>query len=65
MNRGGSSPSAAASYLLCTNCRKVLRKVRARLGAGPEGRFLPAAAEGPRGLSAGPPEGGLSRERRR
>uniref|UniRef100_A0AC11CKF3 Sestrin 3 n=1 Tax=Ovis aries TaxID=9940 RepID=A0AC11CKF3_SHEEP len=26
MNRGGSSPSAAASYLLCTNCRKVLRK---------------------------------------
>ncbi|KAL2806953.1 sestrin-3 isoform 1 [Daubentonia madagascariensis] len=26
MNRGGSSPSAAANYLLCTNCRKVLRK---------------------------------------
>uniref|UniRef100_A0A8D1PEI7 Sestrin 3 n=1 Tax=Sus scrofa TaxID=9823 RepID=A0A8D1PEI7_PIG len=26
MNRGSSSPSAAANYLLCTNCRKVLRK---------------------------------------
>ncbi|XP_012599374.1 sestrin-3 [Microcebus murinus] len=26
MNRGGSNASAAANYLLCTNCRKVLRK---------------------------------------
>ncbi|XP_036180532.1 sestrin-3 isoform X2 [Myotis myotis] len=26
MNRGGSSPSAATNYLICTNCRKVLRK---------------------------------------
>lgn len=26
MNRGGSSASASANYLLCTNCRKVLRK---------------------------------------
>ncbi|KAI5212052.1 Sestrin-3 [Manis pentadactyla] len=26
MNRGSSGPSAAANYLLCTNCRKVLRK---------------------------------------
>lgn len=32
MNRGGGSPSAAANYMLCTNCRKVLRKVRARPG---------------------------------
>lgn len=32
MNRGGSSPSAATNYLICTNCRKVLRKVRARPG---------------------------------
>lgn len=43
MNRGGSSPSAAANYLICTNCRKVLRKVRARPGVRLE-----------RGASCGP-----------
>ncbi|XP_028619190.1 sestrin-3 isoform X1 [Grammomys surdaster] len=31
MNRGGSSASASANYLLCTNCRKVLRKQDKRI----------------------------------
>lgn len=53
MNRGSSSPSAAANYLLCTNCRKVLRKVRARPGVRPE-RGLP-----PAGSRAARPRGAL------
>lgn len=56
MNRGGGSPSAAANYLLCTNCRKVLRKVRARRPGG-ERRFALARSRRTAGRALGELEG--------
>lgn len=60
MNRGGSSASASANYLLCTNCRKVLRKVRrgrVRQRGAPHGRGPGGACRGRDAKGPPPPRG--------